>query len=151
MRKALRILALSAGLLPPLLLTSPAQANHEWPWNDIVTVEHNNGTKVSKPSLAGMKCKFGESATVCFKPGGDVWYVRDEQKDYRSGIAIWEDYNANGTIYRQGICRNPHGYYTWARCNKNYHEEHLIGFVSGESDVWHVQEMNEPWLYASAG
>lgn len=125
-----------------VMMAAPANAGHVWPWNTNVNVETNVGVEISPPNTSGMKCSWGKRATVCFKQYGDVWYVRDEIVDGHSAVAIWEDWDGS-EVYRQGLCRNPHGAFSWAKCNKNYWEDHTIRFSAGYSEGWHVLDYHD--------
>jgi len=122
----------------------PASASHLWPVNKNVPVEQNNGVKVSAPNTSSMYCivdDFGIDPDVraCWQPSGDFWYVADIRADGRSAGAVWEDaYPGGDFLRRQGICRNPYGYGTWAMCNKDYVEADTIYFAPSQLDGFHV-------------
>jgi hypothetical protein len=138
------LLAVSFNLASP----DPALANHIWPLNHDVPVEQNNGVKVSAPDTSSMYCIVDDwgidpDVRACWKEPGDYWYVADIRADGRSVGAVWEDaYPGGDFLRRQGICRNPYGYGTWARCNKDYWELDTIYFTAAQLDAFHVLDFD---------
>ena len=58
----------------------------------------------------------------------DLIYVKDTCRDGRSAVARVVDLNGN-TATR--ICRNPHGFGTWAKCDFNWPEPAQYRFEAG--------------------
>lgn len=58
--------------------------------------------------------------SVCVDYSGDYVYVYDGQSDGYAAMA--EVYTTRGTINTR-LCRNNHGYGTWARCNFDWVED----------------------------
>jgi hypothetical protein len=129
----------------------PAQAKDIWPVNDSVHVERDVGVRVNAPDEKNLECShFHPDGHACFDPHGDVWYVVDEEADGRGVAALWEDtfIDANGDehLARQGMCRNPYGTGSWARCNKDHHENHLLSMAFGGVGAdWRVRSGGKWW------
>jgi hypothetical protein len=149
---ARRIGAIVAGVLlatgAVALSTTTASADHvKWPriGNENIHIEYDNAVRTSAPTNPTY-CVYDKiypvaTARACWVANGDIWYVHDLEADGRSAIVVWEDWVCGGSgfcevIYRQGVCRNPHGKGTWAKCNKDYSEtdSHVFYFAAGTSE-----------------
>jgi hypothetical protein len=136
-RVVVAMAALVLGVGGSQLITNPAMA--------AVTSEHDNGVQVSAPNTSGMFCMGNRppstpQAYACWEPDGDYWYVKDNSADGHSAGAVWEDNDcptsACDHLHRKGICRNPYGNGTWARCNKDYTESHQIWFTAATLEAF---------------
>jgi hypothetical protein len=139
------ILTITASLTFIVLGQAPASADHiDWPIADHVHIERDVGVKTSKPNSDDIMCVHNYYTDVCLKPYGDVLYVKDMVSDGKSAAFVWEnmwyDDNGYGHVWRQGVCRNPHGAGTWAKCNKDYHENYWLAMSPATVDGsdWHL-------------
>src|SRR6478752_2974165 len=75
---------------------------------------------------AGSVCSGDDNrVNSCFTPDGDVFWVKDTEKDGRSSVAVWQTRDG-----RSGQCRNAQGYNTWQSCNYDFKE-----MYNGRSNV----------------
>jgi hypothetical protein len=108
--------------------TGPANAAYSYEWDE--------GTLSSGPTGTTKNgCSIGGYAMACFQPSGDKIYVYDASSDNASAVMRWyTDYG------RWGTCRNAHKAGTWAVCNKDFAEGHIIHFhadqYDGETKSW---------------
>lgn len=73
------------------------------------------------PPINRGPCLQRVGAVICFEASGDKWWVQDTDEDHASAVAEWYNHR-NGSLYRQGACRNTLGYGKWGVCNKDYYE-----------------------------
>lgn len=129
-RTRLTLLAVAAAIAALLLVMLPSTASAEqsstpadaYP-NGVaaaVATEYNQAVAGTPPS--GLPCIKTTGATACFEAYGDKWWVKDTAADSASADAVWQNYR-DGSLYRQGICRNSLGNGEWGVCNKNYYED----------------------------
>ena len=88
----------------------------------------------SGPNVPNITARDG--AWAGFDPAGDILWVYDAEKDGKSAVVIWKDYldNGSGNFERSGVCKNSHGYDTWAYCNKNLPEASTIKYQAHTLD-----------------
>lgn len=132
--------ATTCGLLMaamPMVATS-AQAQSSAVGSDATpsyTYEWNNAVKSAGPS-GDYYCASTTGSLACFKPDGDVIYVKDTKADGFSAVMRWTtDYG------RWGTCRNALKAGTWGTCNKNFAEKpHYLAFhatrYNGDTGKW---------------
>lgn len=106
------------------LVASPTAALAEPRFNYRCEYSHvscQNGALDS--SFSSDKCKGSGQryayTLVCVTYNGDYIYVRDAKADGHSAIGTVKTRRVGGP---EKICRNRHGYRTWARCNFNWPE-----------------------------
>ena len=116
---ATAVLALAAGIL---INPSPAAAA-AWEYNDAVASSGPSGEYT---------CYSITGATACYKPYGDIFYVKDTAADSASATAMWyQNYNRDWNYWdRQGECRNKLGNGKWGQCNKDFDEEGFVKMVA---------------------
>src|SRR3954464_5256131 len=83
----------------------------------VVTVLAGAGLAQAAPP-AGSVCSGDDNwVNSCFADNGDVFWVKDTEKDGRSSVAVWQTRDG-----RSGSCRNADGYGTWKSCNYDFAE-----------------------------
>ena len=106
------------------------------------------GAGVAQAGPPGGSVCSGDDNRVnsCFTPNGDVFWVKDTEKDGRSSVARWQTNDG-----RTGYCRNAKGYNTWVSCNYNFQE-----MYRGRSNVvswsnWTYDAQTRDWNFVSSG
>ncbi|SDL19220.1 hypothetical protein SAMN05216298_2983 [Glycomyces sambucus] len=80
----------------------------------------------------------GNYTTICVDYSGDYVYVHDGQADGHSAIGFV--FSTRGSVNSR-ICRNNHGYDTWAKCNFNWTEDALHSASAGYVETYYrIQE-----------
>jgi hypothetical protein len=94
---------------------------------------------------AGSACSGDDNrVNSCFTHNGDVFWVKDTEKDGRSAVARWQTRDG-----RTGYCRNAKGFGTWQQCNYDFKEMHggRSNVVSWEN--WTYDAETKDWNYVS--
>ncbi|WP_433832643.1 hypothetical protein ACQP2E_16665 [Actinoplanes sp. CA-015351] len=109
-------------------LPGPAMAGLD-EFNQAVASSAPTGTYKCTVAIAG--------ATACFKPYGDIWYVKDTAADSASAQVAWymSIGSASEHYTRAGTCRNSLGNGTWGACNLEYAETEWLDFAAVVWDV----------------
>lgn len=70
-----------------------------------------------------------DQAIACYQDSDDKLWVYDAQKDGYSAVVFWRVEYHDGRV-REGICRNVHGFDSWASCDKEFAEDEYITIVA---------------------
>lgn len=121
------IAALVLGVFFPATASATVSATASSAPADVATgvsaaVETELDRAVAGDPPSGLECVSTTGARACFEKQGDKWWVLDTAADSASADAVWQNYR-NGSLHRQGICRNSLGNGKWGVCNKNYYED----------------------------
>ncbi len=104
----------------------------------LLAFEWNDAVAGTPPS--GMPSVSITGADTRFRGKGDEWWVKDTSRDGYSAVARWWNYLADGTLHRQGACKNSMGYGDWGICNKDYSESSTVLWTAclydGGTDTW---------------
>jgi len=112
----------------------------------LATVFAGAGLAAAAPP-AGSVCSGDDNwVNSCFTPDGDVFWVKDTEKDGRSSVAVWQTRDG-----RSGYCRNANGYGTWKQCNYDFKE-----MYGGRSNVvswsnYTYDAETDDWNFISTG
>lgn len=97
--------------------------------------QENDVATAGTPPTSGLgPCVSTTGTEVCFEAYGDKWWVKDTKKDGASATVAWADY-VDGSLYRDGVCRNSLGAGKWGVCNKNYYEGSTLYFTAVTYDA----------------
>lgn len=66
---------------------------------------------------------------ACFKPYGDVLFIKDTRADGHAAVAEWDIINL-----RWGSCVNTLGNGKWGKCNKNFAEGKFLNLSAARYD-----------------
>ncbi|MEU8239691.1 hypothetical protein AB0C07_15720 [Actinoplanes missouriensis] len=119
-RRLLSMLVTALLAVTGTVLINPAPAAAAaWEYNDAVA---------SSAPTGDFECHSVTGVTACYKPYGDVFYVKDTAADSASATAMWYmNYNRDWNYWdRQGECRNKLGNGKWGACNKDLDEEAFV-------------------------
>ncbi|MCG5435155.1 hypothetical protein [Micromonospora foliorum] len=114
-------LAVAAGIAMVLSIPTAASAAY---WGD----ETDYAVSSSGPT-GDYVCATHTGVTACFKPDGDVLYVKDRLEDGYAAVAIW-DHVVEGNYRRSGACVNKLGADHWGQCNKDFYEAGDLQFAA---------------------
>lgn len=128
--KALAAMALAAGAVVALPSAASAEADF-YMYCDRSDYHCQNGDRTGS-GFSSDRCATAGSAVgstrVCVEHNGDRVYVRDGKSDGDSAIAVIEHVYLGTTR----ICRNAHGYGTWAACNFDWAESRSANVYGGK-------------------
>jgi hypothetical protein len=105
--------------------------------------DHNDAVKQSKPADV-TDCHSNSEVSVCWKPFGDQFWVKDNTADGLQAMVEWAASNPSEDIryWRSGVCRAVPAADGWSVCNKDIRENTEIalrGFVfqsNGDRADW---------------
>ncbi|GAA4263590.1 hypothetical protein [Dactylosporangium darangshiense] len=106
-------LAAAAGVAATLLVPTAAQAAY---WGS-----ETNYVAISSGPTGDYSCVSHTGVTACFKPLGDLLYVRDIRADGYAAVVEWTA-DAPVDSYRDGSCVNNLGSGNWGVCDKDFVE-----------------------------
>jgi hypothetical protein len=112
--RRLVVLAAIAGAAVSLLAPTAAHAAYYG--------GETNYAELSSGPTGTYYCTAITGANVCYKPAGDLLYVKDLREDGQSAVAEWLVMPDSGTTWRDGSCVNKLGAFHWGVCNKNFEE-----------------------------
>lgn len=113
-RSRRRLLAAAAGIASTFLVPAATQAAY-----------YGSETDYATPSggpAGNYNCSTYTGVTACFKPDGDLMYVKDTKADGYDAVLEWFD--ADGE--RTGSCVNELSAGHWGVCDKNLPGGHLM-------------------------
>jgi len=94
--------------------------------------EVNQAAAVSGPSGDYVCVTPSTGVTVCFRPLGDDFFVKDTKADGYSAVAAWQ---MNGWEPRTGSCVNSLGAGKWGWCNKDLTEGRQLWITEDRYDA----------------
>jgi hypothetical protein len=139
-RNLMRLIAVAAAVFSLVAVGAAPAAAAAWETDEAV-LSTSGGPPGSLPCVTDLDEPY-EFAKACWEAHGDrIWVGNVDNAKGAPAVVYWTNYYPNDTtVYRNGKCvaKTPNGW--WGVCNKDMHENSLVGFkvCNNDSTINHI-------------